>query len=98
MNNIDATYEQACIKKSQGKWDTENLRYGQACILETKGKYYKELVNTITTFNENKNTHLYNANIQEEIIKVMMEDGEESITDYNNVTADAFSHGFSSQR
>ena len=28
----------------------------------------------------------------------MIEDEEESITDYNNVTADAFSHASSSQR
>ena len=36
--------------------------------------------------------------ILEVILKVMMEDEDESITDSNNVTADAFSHASSSQR
>ena len=41
---------------------------------------------------------LSNAKIQEAIVKVMIEDEEGSITDANNVTADAFSHASSSQR
>ena len=48
----------------QGKWDTEKLRYGQACMLYNKGYYYMELSDTITTFNDNNNTPLFNANIQ----------------------------------
>ena len=54
MNNLDATYERACMETFQVKWDTENLRYGQACMLEKKEKYYTELSNTITNFNDNK--------------------------------------------
>ena len=36
--------------------------------------------------------------ILEAILKVMMDDEEESITDANNVAADVFSHASSSQR
>ena len=37
-------------------------------------------------------------NILEEILKVVMEDEEESITNTDNVSADVFSHESSSQR
>ena len=43
-------------------------------MLEKKGKYYTELSNTITTFNDNNDAPLSNANIQEGIVKFMMED------------------------
>ena len=61
-----------------------------------KEKYFTELINTITTFNDNNNTPLSNMNMWDDILKVVMEDEEESITDANNVTADAFSHASSS--
>ena len=83
---------------SQGKWDTEKLRYVLACRLEKKEKDYTKLSNTITTFNENNDTHLSNANILEAILKFMMEDEEESITYSNSFTADALSRASSSQR
>ena len=81
----------------QGKWDTEKLRYGQACMLEKKKNYYRNLSNTITTFNENNGAPLSNAKILEAIVKIMMEDEEESIIDATNVTSDAFSHASSSK-
>ena len=28
LNNLDATYERACMATLQGKWGTEVLRYG----------------------------------------------------------------------
>ena len=40
------------------------LRYGRACILEKKEEYYTELSNTITTFNDDNDTPLYNVKIQ----------------------------------
>ena len=64
-----------------GKIDMEKLRYGRACILEKKGKYYTEMSNTIPTFNDNNNKSLSNVNIQEAILKVIIEHEEESITD-----------------
>ena len=67
-------------------------------MLEKKEKYYTEMSNTITTFNEKNDAPLFNANIREAIVIFMMEDEEESITDANTVTADAFSHTSSSQR
>ena len=63
LNNLDATYEQACMETSQKKWYTTVIRYGQVCMLEKDAKYYKELSNTITTFNDNNNTLLSNMNI-----------------------------------
>ena len=47
-----------------GKWYTDKFRYGRACMLEKKGEYYTELSNTITTFNDNNDAPLFNANIQ----------------------------------
>ena len=96
MNNIYATYEQAWMSTSQGKWVTEKLRYGQACMLEKEEKYYTELSNTMTTFNDNHNTPLSSVKIQEAVLKVMMEDEEESILDAYNIAADVFSHVYSS--
>ena len=61
-------------------------------MLEKKGKYYTELSNTVTTFNENNDGTLSSVNIREAIMKVMMEYGEESIMDSNNVPADTFSY------
>ena len=66
-------------------------------MLENKEKYYTELSNTITTFNNNNKSPLSNANIRKMILKVMLGDKEESITDASNITADAFSHASSSQ-
>ena len=57
-----------------------------------------ELTNTITTINDNINTTLSNMNLWEAILKFMIEDEEESLTDDNNVTSDAFSHASSSQK
>ena len=65
---------------------------------ENKEKYYTELSNTVTNFNNNTKFPLFNTNIREEILKFMMEDEEESITDANNINADAFSHVSCSQR
>ena len=45
--------------------------------------------NTLTDYNDRKNSPLFNEKIQEAIHKVM---DEESISDANNVTADTFSH------
>ena len=59
----------------------ENLRYGRVCMLDKKGGYYMKLINTITTFNAKNNAPLSNENIREVIVKVMMEDEEESIKD-----------------
>ena len=67
-------------------------------MLEKMEKYYMELSNTINIFNDNNNTTLSNVNIWEALLKVIIEDEEESITGYCNVTADAFSHAPSSQR
>ena len=67
-------------------------------MLEKKGKYYEELSNTITTLNDKNKYPLSKSNILEAILKVVMEDEEESITDANNVTSDAFSHASSLQR
>ena len=65
-------------------------------MLEKMEKYYMELSNTINIFNDNNNTTLSYVNIWEALLKVIIEDEEESITDYCNVTADAFSHAPSS--
>ena len=46
-------------------------------MLEKKEKYYTEMSNTITTFNEKNDAPLFNANIREAIVIVMMEDEEE---------------------
>ena len=86
------------MENSQEKWDMAVIIYGQECMLEKKENYYTELSNTIANFNYNKNTPLSNVGIQEVILKAIIEDGEESITDANNVTSDAFSHESSSQR
>ena len=67
-------------------------------MLEKMEKYYMELSNTINIFNDNNNTTLSNVNIWEALLKVIIEDEEESITGYCNVTADAFSYAPSSQR
>ena len=67
-------------------------------MLEKKEKYYTKLSNTITNFNDNNNATSSNVKIQEAIVKFMMDGEEESIMDAKNVTADAFSHAFSSQR
>ena len=67
-------------------------------MLEKQGKYYTELSNTITIFNDNNKSTFSKVNIQESILKVVVEDEEESIMDSNNVTADAFIHASSSQR
>ena len=67
-------------------------------MLEKKRKYYMELSDTITTFDYNNNVPLSNVNIQEMIMKLMMEDEEESITDANSITDDAFSQMSSLQR
>ena len=56
----------------EGKWYTENLRYGRAYMLKNKETYYMELSNNITTFNENNYNPLYNANIREAILKVVI--------------------------
>ena len=61
-------------------------------MLEKKEKYYTEMSNTITNFNDKNDAPLFNTNIREAIVIFMMEDEEESITDVNTVTADAFSH------
>ena len=53
------------------------------------------MCNNVTDYNDRNNMPLYNANIREEICKVME---EESITDSNNVTADTFSHVSNAQR
>ena len=74
------------------------LRYGRACMLEKKENYYTKLSNNTTTLNDRNDAPLSNAKIQEVILKVMMEDEEESTTDANNITADEFSHGSSSKR
>ena len=63
LNNLDATYEQACMANFQGKCDTSKLRYGQACMLYKKGNYYMEISNTIINFNKNNNMPLSNVNI-----------------------------------
>ena len=65
-------------------------------MLEKKENYYVELSNTIINFNGNRYTKLPNVNIREAILKVMRKYEEESITDANNVTVDAFSHASSS--
>ena len=44
LNNLDATYEQACMETSQETWDTAKVMYGQACMLEKKERYYKNWV------------------------------------------------------
>ena len=67
-------------------------------MLEKKRKYYMELSDTITTFDYNNNAPLSNVNIQEMIMKLMMEDEEESITDANSITDDAFSQTSIPQR
>ena len=95
LKNINATNELSFMETSQGKWDMEKLSYGRACMLEKKGKYYEELSNTITTLNDKNKYPLSNANILEAILKVVMGDEEESMTDANNVTSDAFSRAFS---
>ena len=53
------------------------------------------MCNSLTDYNDRNNTPLFNANIWEEICKVME---EESITDAKNVTADKFRHVSSAQR
>ena len=57
----------------------------------SKDKYYTELCNTITNYNDCKNTPLSNMNIWEEILQVMREEEEESMRDADNVTDDTFS-------
>ena len=57
----------------KGKYDKELLRYGQACMLESKEKYYTQLSNTITNFNEDKNTQLSNVKIEEAFLRAMIE-------------------------
>ena len=54
-----------------------------------------ELSNTITTFNDKKNTPLLNVKTRKAILKVMIEDEEKSTTDANKVTAGASSHASS---
>ena len=80
------------------KWDTEVLRYKQACMLEKKENYHTELSDIITIFNDNKNTLLSSMNILKAIFKVIIENEEESITEANNVSYDAFSYASSSYR
>ena len=54
-----------------------------------------EMCNTLTVYNERNNMPSFNANIQEEMRKVME---EESITDANNLTTDTFSHASNTNR
>ena len=82
----------------KGNYDWEVIKYQQAHIAESKKKYYMRLSNTITNFNYNNNTPLSNVNIQELVLGVTREDGEGSIKDANNVTANTCSHASSSQR
>ena len=58
-------------------------------------KYYAEILSTITDCNDCKNEQLSNEKIREAIHKVME---YESISDYNNITADTFSHTPNTQR
>ena len=57
--------------------------------------YYAETCNNLTYYNDLNNTPLSNANIQEAIRKLII---EESITDDNNITAYKFIHASSVQR
>ena len=52
------------------------MKYQQAHIVESKEKYYTELINTITSFNDNNDMSLSNVNIQESVLRVMTEDEE----------------------
>ena len=72
MNNLDATYEQACMETSQENLDTSVFKYGLAGRIDKKENYYTELSNTITTFNYKSYTPLSNMNIQETIMKFIM--------------------------
>ena len=76
LNNIDATYEQACMANLQVKWYTENRRYKKSWMIYKKEKYYTELSNTITIFDDNNDTPLSYVKIRKVIVKGMMEDGK----------------------
>ena len=65
-----------------------------ACMENSWDKYYKELLRTITDFNNRNDVPLFNEKIQEAIHKVIVE--EES--DAHNVTADNFSQTPNTQR
>ena len=54
-----------------------------------------EMCNTLTDYNDHKNTPSSYTKIQEAICKVIE---EESIADTNSVTADTFSHAFNTHR
>ena len=77
FNNIDATYEQACMATWQGKCNTAMLGYGQAYMLQNKENNYTELSIAITTFNDNNKSPLSSVKTLEGILKVVMEDKEE---------------------
>ena len=53
----------------------------------TKDKYWTEMYDTITNYNCQNNTPLYNSNIREAIDKVIRKEQ----TEENNVTVDTFS-------
>ena len=80
------------------KYYVELLKYQWERIAESKENYYTELNNNITNFNDNNNTSLSNAKIQEAVMRVTREDEEGEITDANNVTNDTWSLVSSSQR
>ena len=61
----------------------------------SRDKYYKEMLNTLTDYNDRNNTALSDSNIQESIRKVIE---EESIGGSSNVTAYTFGHAFNTQR
>ena len=58
LNNLDATYERGCLATFPENWNTSVLRYVRSCMLDKKEKYYTKLSNTITNFNDIKNTPL----------------------------------------
>ena len=95
---IDATCEQVCMATPKEKYYVELLKYQWERIAESKENYYTELNNNITNFNDNNNTSLSNAKIQEAVMRVTREDKEGEITDANNVTNDTWSLVSSSQR
>ena len=43
----------------------------RACMATSRDRYYTEMFNTLTDYNDHKNTPLSNANIREEILKVI---------------------------
>ena len=61
----------------------------------SRDRYYKEIFKTLTEYNDRKNTPSSNEKIREAIYKVVE---YESISDFNNLTADTFSHASNTQR